>query len=72
MNQRYENFAVVRNHLDRFAIWPLEKLDHLPSQWHPVGYQGSQEEVREYLREHWPEVRDWSDDELDDELDEDW
>ena len=72
MKQRYEHFEVVRNHLGRYAIWPVDDLDELPSKWASVGYRGSQHEVREYIREHWPEIRDWDDEDLDEELTSHW
>lgn len=62
--QRYDEFVVMKNEeIGRYAIWPAG--DKLPRGWTSTGFTGDQEACREYIREHWPEVVEWEDEEDD-------
>ncbi len=48
-------YEVLRNDEDQYSLWPAGR--DVPSGWHRVGKEGTQEECSKYVDEVWTDMR---------------
>ena len=48
-------FEVLRNDEDQYSLWPVGR--DVPSGWHQVGKEGTEEECSEYVDQVWTDMR---------------
>ena len=48
-------YRVVVNHEEQYSIWPSAR--EIPAGWRAAGYEGSQAQCLEYIRETWTDMR---------------
>lgn len=48
-------YRVVVNHEEQYSIWPAAR--EIPAGWRAAGYEGSQAQCLEYIRETWTDMR---------------
>ncbi|MGH9226252.1 MAG: MbtH family protein [Acidimicrobiales bacterium] len=48
-------YNVVVNHEEQYSIWPADR--DAPAGWKDVGKAGTQDEVQDYIREVWTDMR---------------
>lgn len=48
-------YRVVVNHEEQYSIWPLER--EIPAGWRAQGFEGSQAQCLECIREIWTDMR---------------
>jgi MbtH protein len=55
LNRQTPTFMVVKNAEHQFSVWRADRA--LPNGWHPIGFEGSQEECLDHIDRAWTDMR---------------